>query len=162
MGSSPHTRGARVADNVACGASGIIPAYAGSTSPIRTRTTGWRDHPRIRGEHTDTIVKGWGYMGSSPHTRGAQARQRGTRLVRGIIPAYAGSTPFRRRLASRGRDHPRIRGEHYTVLSIEEIGRGSSPHTRGARGKQLHVGYGPGIIPAYAGSTSDRTADRKR
>ena len=50
-GSSPHTRGARrgrVPDRVA---SGIIPAYAGSTviasSPLSPR----EDHPRIRGEH---------------------------------------------------------------------------------------------------------------
>ena len=51
----------------------------------------------------------------------------------GIIPAYAGSTPGRPSPARIRRDHPRIRGEHVSVLTVMLTGRG--------------------IIPAYAGST---------
>ena len=136
--------------------SGIIPAYAGSTAlvippitasagssphtrgarsrgcPARCRA---RDHPRIRGEHSRfSFVRCCGG---------------------GIIPAYAGST-----LADPG---------------AFEVSAGSSPHTRGAlrwdvggaldaedhpriRGEHpasLYVVVSkPGIIPAYAGSTS--------
>ena len=51
-------------------------------------------------------------------------------------------------------DHPRIRGEH-AALDVEGLAAlGSSPHTRGARDdvvvRLVHIG----IIPAYAGSTS--------
>ena len=113
---------------------GIIPAYAGSTS-IGTyelsrdkgssphtrgaqslnlaRSRSGQDHPRIRGEHFERLVR--------------------YRKAEGIIPAYAGSTPSQpvhliEQLGSsphtRGalglktlrdiaeRDHPRIRGEH--------------------------------------------------
>ncbi len=176
-GSSPHTRGARSARPSCC-----------------SRT--W-DHPRIRGEHphrpedveaAPRIIPAYAgstskskskrkeSVGSSPHTRGAlcpgtsravgeedHPRIRGehdgldepTVEVGGIIPAYAGSTE------GRGRG--------------VRCGRGSSPHTRGARedqalGRGLHqdhprirgehlllgaaVAQLQGIIPAYAGSTA--------
>ena len=152
----PRVRGEHLHDaRPAVRAVGIIPAYAGSTEkgslgsePIRgssPRTRGalaccralrcrtW-DHPRVRGEH-ETI---------------AELRRR----VHGIIPAYAGSTliwPLSDRTSwgssprTRGallkvratrvasRDHPRVRGEHVSVVA--------------------HVLHGHGIIPAYAGST---------
>ena len=134
---------------------GIIPAYAGSTA--------------------DYFVDNCADYGSSPHTRGAPAlrlnqtacigdhpRIRGEHVparhplgcLRGIIPAYAGSTqgtsarrqplvgssPHTRgapastcRTTTSRRDHPRIRGEH-------------RPERDGGAGH-------PGIIPAYAGST---------
>ncbi len=155
LGSSPHTRGARPPTSTwsrrrgdhprirgehkkgspwAQAVTGIIPAYAGSTSaralmvmPSRgssPHTRGAlagctalpnldRDHPRIRGEHLARVC----VVGS----------------VDGIIPAYAGSTGAARtsRTAPSGssphtrgapdsahttscspRDHPRIRGEH--------------------------------------------------
>ena len=91
--------------------------------------------------------------GSSPHTRGAPARQARARASIGIIPAYAGSTRRRRRSASSSRDHPRIRGEHpaHYVLAFRHAG--SSPHTRGAQGiGEICTKLGR-IIPAYAGST---------
>ena len=93
-----------------------------------------RDHPRIRGEHI------WKPIFS--------------KIVKGIIPAYAGSTdallpslvtvlgssPHTRGAPATGmlvsykcRDHPRIRGEHPLR-------------------KAVHVER-QGIIPAYAGST---------
>ena len=135
-GSSPHTRGALRTG--AAGPShprdhprirgehesqahalgmrpGIIPAYAGSTvivhlvasqpegssphtrgAPRSTTSAGsrWRDHPRIRGEHNwDNVV---------------------TKLLPGIIPAYAGSTEDSTKSEKLELDHPRIRGEHWT------------------------------------------------
>ena len=134
---------------------GIIPAYAGSTrswcsrrrassgssphtrgapTPSLTRQPASGDHPRIRGEHFLGVVA--------------------ERDVRGIIPAYAGSTEKEVRLRlrpagssphTRGAlvastsaypmilDHPRIRGEHKLATG--------------------YVNLREGIIPAYAGST---------
>ena len=115
-----------------------------------------RDHPRIRGEHQSRIPGPVRIVGSSPHTRGARRRPLGPPAPGRIIPAYAGSTPSRRRDHGPGPDHPRIRGEHPGRSSKADIVAGSSPHTRGAR-HQAREGFRgverPGIIPAYAGST---------
>ena len=140
---------------------GIIPAYAGSTTSRNSpkslnpgsspRTRGarlravappdaTRDHPRVRGEHS--------------------ARLAIRSIACGIIPAYAGSTDGRVALRfwdtgssprTRGarpppprpragcRDHPRVRGEHLTVVAPDVLD--------------------DGIIPAYAGSTFYRPFD---
>ena len=73
-GSSPHTRGALAAHLLHCRETGIIPAYAGSTTCRSSPLEMPGDHPRIRGEH------------------GVEAHEFVREL--GIIPAYAGSTPY--------------------------------------------------------------------
>ena len=93
------------------------------------------------------------HAGSSPHTRGAPVRVNGADNVRRIIPAYAGSTSSRSALTFPHRDHPRIRGEHDIAVMVIAGGDGSSPHTRGAHRTCRAETIGPGIIPAYAGST---------
>ena len=112
LGSSPHTRGARINDIFRMKNEGIIPAYAGSTAPSSPACR-WRwDHPRIRGEHAKTGKSFIGYGGSSPHTRGALSVGTPDSLLGGIIPAYAGSTSTTSSSAVMAGDHPRIRGEH--------------------------------------------------
>ena len=139
-GSSPHTRGARAS--------------------LRFDPYWDWDHPRIRGEHAR--MRGFRVFarGSSPHTRGAPRLWISRSRPRGIIPAYAGSTLGAGRCRSSTADHPRIRGEHCDAeLMLREF-FGSSPHTRGALTLGDHVGVGPGIIPAYAGSTQASTSLR--
>ena len=132
-GSSPHTRGARPPRQRTGPAPGIIPAYAGSTE----RLAGGVGEPE----------------GSSPHTRGARQGALVHPFLLGIIPAYAGSTRSCPAPPERCRDHPRIRGEHYWVMSRRAAPMGSSPHTRGARRRpETDVAFHR-IIPAYAGST---------
>ena len=92
-------------------------------------------------------------MGSSPHTRGARRHNAVFDEIRGIIPAYAGSTFVVSSAALRSRDHPRIRGEHAALASQAHSIAGSSPHTRGAPIGVEIVGERARIIPAYAGST---------
>ena len=152
-GSSPHTRGARFGSAGLVADAGIIPAYAGSTKPIAAVEHSRTDHPRIRGEHVFSMRIEVRLRGSSPHTRGAQASEHLRQHVRGIIPAYAGSTWLRCGIRAAYRDHPRIRGEHdISILSSQAL-NGSSPHTRGARGGGTRGRQNPRIIPAYAGST---------
>ena len=140
-GSSPHTRGAPLNSKFP---SGLC-----------------RDHPRIRGEHDTKPPARAGCRGSSPHTRGAPVRRHPAwREVR-IIPAYAGSTGHDTSRSTKGQDHPRIRGEHSSPISESSSRRGSSPHTRGARGRSRPSPCPPRIIPAYAGSTT-RIADLLR
>ena len=75
------------------------------------------------------------------------------RLMKRIIPAYAGSTSEGLGLVGGAQDHPRIRGEHGDVLPLPVRGAGSSPHTRGAQMTQASRAFARRIIPAYAGST---------
>ena len=91
--------------------------------------------------------------GSSPHTRGAPVRPHDSAAVRGIIPAYAGSTKIVMVGVCCHWDHPRIRGEHIISPPTKVLYRGSSPHTRGAHVPRPSQRQAPGIIPAYAGST---------
>ena len=48
----------------------IIPACAGNTTNIYEDVTGWRDHPRMRGEHLSGASEPILAAGSSPHARG--------------------------------------------------------------------------------------------
>ena len=132
-GSSPHTRGARECGESNVSGAGIIPAYAGSTLHHHEIISCSRDHPRIRGEHSRSLV---------PLPVGLR-----------IIPAYAGSTTVGGAGVEAAEDHPRIRGEHLGVHLVGDGDDGSSPHTRGAHAVGRQRGAAPGIIPAYAGST---------
>ena len=110
----------------------------------------------MRGEHggweaVDTVE-----MGSSPHARGAQLIELVEEQVVGIIPACAGSTMSSSRPRRRGRDHPRMRGEHAENDVMASMYWGSSPHARGARQDSLRREVAGGIIPACAGSTASR------
>ena len=152
-GSSPHARGTPSAGQLHDGELGIIPACAGNTSlPLLARLR-LGDHPRMRGEHTRQVNLWQRNMGSSPHARGTRVVCLRPHDVPGIIPACAGNTGGRFRLARLVRDHPRMRGEHVSALPPATALRGSSPHARGT-----HVGRGAGsdqdgIIPACAGNT---------
>ena len=53
LGSPPHTRGTQRTLAALELISGITPAYAGNTGNSRRRIARYRDHPRIRGEHSD-------------------------------------------------------------------------------------------------------------
>ena len=53
-----------------------------------------------------------------------------------------------------GGDHPRVCGEHITNQATCGSGQGSSPRMRGAHHQPGDVRQRPGIIPAYAGSTT--------
>ena len=153
-GSSPHTRGARQAGPQHGVRQRIIPAYAGSTRVGSDGVCRVSDHPRIRGEHVTMSLSGSCISGSSPHTRGALGLFLCVAVGHRIIPAYAGSTTKTFSPPRAARDHPRIRGEHMPWGEGEKQHPGSSPHTRGALLGHLEVRVYPGIIPAYAGSTS--------
>ena len=95
-------------------------------------------------------------MGSSPRARGAQRVPEGPVLALGIIPACAGSTELGRRRRGLMGDHPRVRGEHYTLGRTPSGEGGSSPRARGARVARPPADQHRGIIPACAGSTPRR------
>ena len=112
VGSSPHARGAPSCTALSHSLIGIIPACAGSTRAACTRSRSCRDHPRMRGEHTELVTMSIFEPGSSPHARGARALRAARPGRPGIIPACAGSTLDSQLPQSEPGDHPRMRGEH--------------------------------------------------
>ena len=92
---------------------GIIPAYAGNTYVQTSDINLTGDHPRVCGEHLNTVGVIGTTVGSSPRMRGTQDKRHYCRQHTGIIPAYAGNTEGTlKRLVIRG-DHPRVCGEHH-------------------------------------------------
>ena len=138
-GSSPRARGAPPPGSGRTRTAGIIPACAGSTTPCWRAMALRGDHPRVRGEHSDTPAL--------------------SKFLRWIIPACAGSTKSMVMSPGRAWDHPRVRGEH--IAAASPVGRlvGSSPRARGAHRSGSNFERNQGIIPACAGSTS-RDDDR--
>ena len=154
QGSSPHVRGALLHLRVDARDRGIIPACAGSTHHESDGADDERDHPRMCGEHFQTKRARIRLSGSSPHVRGAPHLMAELRGQSGIIPACAGSTALISINSPVSRDHPRMCGEHLVDGDRNRLGRGSSPHVRGAQDKRKHGIILGGIIPACAGSTN--------
>ena len=147
MRGTPYIAGCERADG------GIIPAYAGNTSPRVCASTPLWDHPRVCGEHPHFSVVNNGGAGSSPRMRGTHARNRSGRRNPRIIPAYAGNTCSRRQLRPCRRDHPRVCGEHPSLKPYSASFAGSSPRMRGTPELKTIFRKLRGIIPAYAGNT---------
>ena len=136
-GSPPPTRG-----TLCCRVSywfwqGITPAYAGNTPCTTFNAFGFRDHPRLRGEHVLCMSLIVMSMGSPPPTRGTPSKRDERSKSYRITPAYAGNTTLRYKSQRSDWDHPRLRGEH----SVDERLYGSKS----------------GITPAYAGNTARRS-----
>ena len=112
-GSSPQMRGARWVLPCRPTLSRIIPADAGSTSPL--------------------FIVICDKMGSSPRMRGAPSPVIDLECALGIIPADAGSTRLAYREPPPRQDHPRGCGEHSSQRFAQSVWLGSSPRMRGAR-----------------------------
>ena len=113
------------------------------------------EHASIRAQH---VV----HLGSSPRVRGTPRLLPVHEPVLGIIPACAGNTPFAPASARWGRDHPRVCGEHPSIVGQTGGDGGSSPRVRGTRTLgQLEKGAG-GIIPACAGNTLNNPSSKSR
>ena len=112
LGSSPRMRGARLSTVSPGARARIIPADAGSTSPLWLESPGNQDHPRGCGEHCACGLPCLSWSGSSPRMRGAPSA--GPRVARSerIIPADAGSTQEYVGGLPERTDHPRGCGEH--------------------------------------------------
>ena len=152
-GSSPRMRGTHTRRPSNETQPGIIPAYAGNTIASFFQTTMKKDHPRVCGEHHDLIDHGNDDRGSSPRMRGTPIGIKLIPQVAGIIPAYAGNTTGSPIGGARGRDHPRVCGEHATPSTALACMRGSSPRMRGTHSLICCCCVSMGIIPAYAGNT---------
>ncbi len=152
-GSPPLTRGALWPNSRIPRSEGITPAHAGSTCSVLGVYSATGDHPRSRGEHQDLALAATRWVGSPPLTRGARLAGVLGLGLDGITPAHAGSTRSRHPRPTRGRDHPRSRGEHFEEPLDFRVLTGSPPLTRGARVLVMRGRLQHGITPAHAGST---------
>ena len=91
-GSSPLTRGVLQRFSISSIRDGLIPAHAGSTLLLKVETSSEGAHPRSRGEYAASSPMQTLSVGSSPLTRGVQARLVQASTSEGLIPAHAGST----------------------------------------------------------------------
>ena len=91
-GSSPRMRGTHLIEYGRTHGYGIIPAYAGNTLLQDDITAPFGDHPRVCGEHLLLSRITSSRRGSSPRMRGTLVSAHASRLIGGIIPAYAGNT----------------------------------------------------------------------
>ena len=161
-GSSPLTRGKPRTATTVCPKSRLIPAHAGKTADPSGRPSGFRAHPRSRGENSTGEYFGATSMGSSPLTRGKHGllvrRDDSARL----IPAHAGKTWTLRTRTSAPAAHPRSRGENIQRKLSIILTLGSSPLTRGKRADSDHNQTDRGLIPAHAGKTCSLPRSRRR
>ncbi len=122
---------------------------------VSTRvSSGVRDHPRVCGEYDCNRCLSHQNPGSSPRMRGVRQIALWYALMRGIIPASAGSTGLAVVVVALQRDHLRVCGEYNRDCPLEPCHHGSSPRLRGVLQAALAELMEIGIIPASAGSTS--------
>ena len=139
---------------------GIIPAYAGNTAAYAARIFPAWDHPRVCGEHVNANTTQLNIQGSSPRMRGTHSANSLRNPWSGIIPAYAGNTSHQHAERRSAWDHPRVCGEHHGSGLYSGCAAGSSPRMRGTHRRGTRSETAQGIIPAYAGNTSQCAALR--
>ena len=74
---------------------------------------------------------------------------------KGLIPTYAGNTAYLLLDPVRLRAHPHVCGEHSFTWDEYPVLRGSSPRMRGTRVLLVECLQDAGLIPTYAGNTTD-------
>ena len=104
--------------------------------------TGARRRPPIR-------------RGSSPRGRGKRRALRKLEAMGRLIPAWAGKTLTRHRERQSFRAHPRVGGENRMSRVTSLAAPGSSPRGRGKRERCHRSETSVGLIPAWAGKTSE-------
>ena len=133
LGSPPHARGRLSGRSSIWSRNRITPACAGKTRSAI--------HLTIRA------------AGSPPHARGRLVRRSTFECKTRITPACAGKTFQLESPRECLEDHPRMRGEDMAVDAELNTGKGSPPHARGRRQRQMRPLWRTGITPACAGKT---------
>ena len=152
-GSSPRGRGKPRPSRPLLRPCGLIPAWAGKTTPRPPHLVAGAAHPRVGGENPKPVAPpepGWG---SSPRGRGKRRRPRHRVRPRGLIPAWAGKTSCRSPGRSPCGAHPRVGGENFDLGRARQCLQGSSPRGRGKRLRPHCPDLRPRLIPAWAGKT---------
>ena len=123
------------------------------------RRNSWA-HPRSRGENAYLALPTVSAEGSSPLARGKHVYPRDIWPLLGLIPARAGKTISHGTHRILRRAHPRSRGENRGGSAFRLTALGSSPLARGKRYRADTIPLDKGLIPARAGKTYRRGAER--
>ena len=126
---------------IVCHVVWLIPAWAGKTSRTSASHAAPRAHPRVGGENAFQAAKRVAARGSSPRGRGKRDLCRADGQVTGLIPAWAGKTPYVATVSHIPRAHPRVGGENL------------------AGGVRCIAGLR--LIPAWAGKTCSRRSRKQ-
>ncbi len=110
-------------------------------------------HPRVRGDHANSVGINRAAIGSSPRSRGPRGGERAGYVPGRFIPAFAGTTRSCCRTCCQRSVHPRVRGDHAEMSWTDLFKDGSSPRSRGPRSRRRRSGSRWRFIPAFAGTT---------
>mgnify|MGYP001639887470 CR=1 FL=1 len=162
LGSPPHARGRQKKVTAKVRRNRITPACAGKTATGTVRIPTVADHPRMRGEDARVGKTSRRHIGSPPHARGRQRSGDPGERAGGITPACAGKTSSSPFLTTCPWDHPRMRGEDYSVAPRISKLHGSPPHARGRLREEYAKLEKRGITPACAGKTTKGRMNKMR
>ena len=132
----------------------LIPAGAGTTFSRPQPQARHAAHPRRCGDHYIWDHAGETVPGSSPQVRGPRDSLIGSRSLRGLIPAGAGTTLLQNPRPGCPRAHPRRCGDHEAEITRPGAETGSSPQVRGPQDDPNNTTGDTGLIPAGAGTTT--------
>ena len=139
----------------------FIPACAGNTLQDFDILPCFAVHPRLCGEHSETLPYFGLPHGSSPPVRGTPSAPWPTSPLTRFIPACAGNTTISERTHHPSAVHPRLCGEHHRVGVVSLCSAGSSPPVRGTLPESVRWRHVYRFIPACAGNTTRGTNVRK-
>ena len=155
-GSSPRVWGTRYSSGHYYDLVGLIPTYAGNTTCPLCASTTTRAHPHVCGEHLPAGQEAMARAGSSPRMRGTLGATRRLMMAGGLIPTYAGNTNPPAGYRAHPEAHPHVCGEHVFSSPTFAAMAGSSPRMRGTPSHRVSYGRPHGLIPTYAGNTSQQ------
>ena len=151
MGSPPPMRGKVLGDLDGENSMRITPAYAGKSLFYSAVLFVCWDHPRLCGEKCTICGLHIAHNGSPPPMRGKGSLGRLLLSRVGITPAYAGKRPCRPHRRGISLDHPRLCGEKFFGMDVQERDAGSPPPMRGKGIFFRSISAFSRITPAYAG-----------
>ena len=157
VGSSPRGRGKPAWGLRSLRAWRLIPAWAGKTTGTARAAVHRQAHPRVGGENSSLVATPTSAAGSSPRGRGKQNASPTGRVLKGLIPAWAGKTLVRRLGGHQAKAHPRVGGENAVEVDPAVVRVGSSPRGRGKPSWWAGELARRGLIPAWAGKTARAT-----
>ena len=118
-------------------------------------------HPRVCGENSLIRRRRVSLVGSSPRVRGKPCAFITVAAGDGLIPACAGKTHLGFLLLRAWWAHPRVCGENRPGRPGRPGRNGSSPRVRGKPIQDFSDLFQRGLIPACAGKTGLRLANRR-
>ncbi len=159
-GPSPRGRGKLPSYETEPTADRAIPAWAGKTAFASSLARCLAGHPRVGGENMRLSDWPAPEVGPSPRGRGKLCRVHPGADPERAIPAWAGKTLAGGSRWRRRTGHPRVGGENFSFLRRETQRTGPSPRGRGKRDLRVVAPHDVRAIPAWAGKTFGRWAQK--